>query len=183
LGFPLSPGFQSRPFSGRDTSMLILLFPCVVPASQGRGGTITAGLALMSPATTPTLLDISAGALIGFGPAGTSFMVILSAFATLLPLQRRSLAFGLGTAAGSLQPGNYCTLRLFLPFQKLRQFGEVDREAPPLVRLSKLVGLGGSDAPFSASIMFRPCTVWSCLRGIVRCLGMACIPMRTRLRL
>ena len=78
----------------------------------------------MSHATTPTLLDISPGALIGFGLAGTSFMVILSAFAKLLPLQRRSLAFGLGTAAGSFgalrQPGDYCTLRLFLPFQKLR---------------------------------------------------------------
>jgi MFS family permease len=60
-----------------------------------------AGLALMAHATGPLALDLSAGALIGFGLAGTSFMVILSAFAKLLPLQYRSLAFGLGTAAGS----------------------------------------------------------------------------------
>ena len=60
-----------------------------------------AGLALTAHATSPLALGISAGALIGFGLAGTSFMVILSAFAKLLPLQYRSLAFGLGTAAGS----------------------------------------------------------------------------------
>jgi MFS family permease len=60
-----------------------------------------AGLALMAYATGPWLLDISAGALIGFGLAGTTFMVILAAFAKLLPPEWRSLAFGLGTAAGS----------------------------------------------------------------------------------
>jgi MFS family permease len=60
-----------------------------------------AGLALMAHATSPLALDMAAGALIGFGLAGTSFMVILSAFAKLLPLQYRSIAFGLGTAAGS----------------------------------------------------------------------------------
>jgi MFS family permease len=60
-----------------------------------------AGLALMAHATNPWLLNVSAGMLIGFGLAGTSFMVILSAFAKLLPLQWRSLAFGFGTAAGS----------------------------------------------------------------------------------
>jgi len=59
------------------------------------------GLALMAHATSPLALDMAAGALIGFGLAGTSFMVILSAFAKLLPLQYRSIAFGFGTAAGS----------------------------------------------------------------------------------
>src|SRR6201996_6785539 len=58
-------------------------------------------LALMAHATSPLALDMAAGALIGFGLAGTSFMVILSAFAKLLPLQYRSIAFGFGTAAGS----------------------------------------------------------------------------------
>jgi MFS family permease len=60
-----------------------------------------AGLALMAHATSPLALDMAAGALVGFGLAGTSFMVILSAFAKLLPLQYRSIAFGFGTAAGS----------------------------------------------------------------------------------
>jgi len=68
----------------------------------GAGGLMyAAGLALMAHADTGPLLDASAGALIGFGLAGTSFMVILAAFGKLLPAQWRSLAFGLGTAAGS----------------------------------------------------------------------------------
>ena len=60
-----------------------------------------AGLALMAHAGSAPLLDLSAGALIGFGLSGTSFMVILAAFGKLLSPQWRSLAFGLGTAAGS----------------------------------------------------------------------------------
>lgn len=60
-----------------------------------------AGLALMSYATTPGLLDISAGVLIGFGLSGSSFTIVIGAFGKLLPEKSRSLAFGLGTAAGS----------------------------------------------------------------------------------
>lgn len=59
------------------------------------------GLALMAYSTSAPLLDISAGVLIGFGLSGSSFMVILAAFAKLLPSQWRSRAFGFGTAAGS----------------------------------------------------------------------------------
>jgi MFS family permease len=59
------------------------------------------GLTLMAFSTSAPLLDISAGVLIGFGLAGSSFMVILAAFAKLLPPQWRSRAFGFGTAAGS----------------------------------------------------------------------------------
>ncbi len=60
-----------------------------------------AGLALMAHASSAPLLDLSAGVLVGFGLSGTSFMVILAAFAKLLPPERRSVAFGFGTAAGS----------------------------------------------------------------------------------
>jgi MFS family permease len=60
-----------------------------------------AGLALMAHATSAPVLDVSAGILVGFGLSGTSFMVILAAFAKLLPPERRSVAFGFGTAAGS----------------------------------------------------------------------------------
>jgi len=59
------------------------------------------GLALMAQATSAPMLDLSAGVLVGFGLSGTSFMVILAAFAKLLPPERRSVAFGFGTAAGS----------------------------------------------------------------------------------
>jgi MFS family permease len=60
-----------------------------------------AGLVLMAHTTSAPMLDFSAGMLVGLGLSGTSFMVILAAFGGLLPPQRRSLAFGLGTAAGS----------------------------------------------------------------------------------
>ena len=60
-----------------------------------------AGLALMAHATSAPVLDVSAGALIGFGLSGCSFQVLLAAFGKLVPPQWRSRAFGLGTAAGS----------------------------------------------------------------------------------
>jgi len=60
-----------------------------------------AGLALMSHATTAAGIDLSAGVLIGFGLSGCSFNIVLGAFGKLLPESWRSLAFGLGTAAGS----------------------------------------------------------------------------------
>jgi MFS family permease len=59
------------------------------------------GLALMAYATTPGMLDISAGVLIGLGLSGCSFNLVIGAFGKLLPESWRSLAFGAGTAAGS----------------------------------------------------------------------------------
>jgi MFS family permease len=68
------------------------------------------GLFLMSHATTPLSLNIGAGVLIGFGLSGCSFNLVLSAFSKLLPPERRGVAFGAGTAAGSF--GQF----LFAPF-------------------------------------------------------------------
>jgi len=61
-----------------------------------------AGLVIMAYATTPLVLNLSAGVLIGLGLSGCSFNLVLGAFGKLLPLEWRSLAFGAGTAAGSL---------------------------------------------------------------------------------
>jgi MFS family permease len=60
-----------------------------------------AGLALMAHASTPGVLDISAGVLIGLGLSSCSFTIVIGAFGKLLPPEWRSLAFGAGTAAGS----------------------------------------------------------------------------------
>jgi MFS family permease len=60
-----------------------------------------AGLALMAYATTPGLLHLSAGVLIGFGLSAASFNLVLAAFGKLLPNEWKSLGFGLATAAGS----------------------------------------------------------------------------------
>jgi MFS family permease len=68
------------------------------------------GLLLMRYAATPLSLDLGAGVLIGLGLSGCSFNLVLSAFSKLLPAERRGVALGLGTAAGSF--GQF----LFAPF-------------------------------------------------------------------
>src|SRR5579859_1686904 len=73
-----------------------------------------AGLALMAHATNAPVLDVSAGALIGFGLSGCSFQVLLAAFGKLMPPQWRSRAFGLGTG------------RLVRPISLLAGGGRVD---------------------------------------------------------
>ncbi|MGN6747428.1 MAG: MFS transporter [Xanthobacteraceae bacterium] len=60
-----------------------------------------AGLVMMAHSNSASMLDLSAGVLIGFGLAGCSFPVVLAALGKIVPLQYRSLAFGFGTAAGS----------------------------------------------------------------------------------
>ena len=60
-----------------------------------------AGLALMAFSTTPLAMNLTAGVLIGFALAGSSFVVVLGAFSKLLPASWRPLSMGAGTAAGS----------------------------------------------------------------------------------
>ncbi len=59
------------------------------------------GLFLMAGASTPGLLTLSTGLLIGVGISGASFAIVLAAFTRLMPEDKRSWALGLGTAAGS----------------------------------------------------------------------------------
>ncbi|NIX76754.1 MFS transporter [Microvirga terricola] len=59
------------------------------------------GLVVMAYATTPGMLQLGAGVLIGFGLSGCSFNLVLGSFGKLLPEEWRPMAFGAGTAAGS----------------------------------------------------------------------------------
>ncbi|WP_027524303.1 MFS transporter [Bradyrhizobium sp. Ec3.3] len=59
------------------------------------------GLLLMRYSSTPLSLNVGAGVMVGFGLAGCSFNLVLSAFSKLLPAEKRGLALGAGTAAGS----------------------------------------------------------------------------------
>jgi predicted MFS family arabinose efflux permease len=45
---------------------------------------------------------LSAGVLVGLGTSGLSFAIVLAAFGRLVPEEKRSLVFGIGTSAGSL---------------------------------------------------------------------------------
>jgi MFS family permease len=127
LGFFIQP--MGREFSwGRDVFGLALaiqnllwgLGQPVAGAIADRFGVLrvmcvgailyAAGLLMMRYSGTPLSLDIGAGVLIGFGLSGCSFNLVLSAFNKLLPPERRGVALGAGTAAGSF--GQF----LFAPF-------------------------------------------------------------------
>lgn len=67
------------------------------------GGLLYAtGIALMSISTSPAALTLTAGLLVGLGLSGASFTIVLAAIGRIAPPHRRSQAFGLGTAAGSM---------------------------------------------------------------------------------
>jgi MFS family permease len=59
------------------------------------------GLFMMAHASTPGMLYLSSGVLIGVGISGCSFNMIIASLGKLLPESWRSTAFGAGTAAGS----------------------------------------------------------------------------------
>ena len=66
------------------------------------GGLIyAAGLYLMAVADSPTMLHVGGGILVGLGVAAGSFSIVLAAFARHTPPEKRSIVFGIGTAAGS----------------------------------------------------------------------------------
>ena len=118
FGFFLQPMSQELGF-GRDVFALSIAIQNLLTgvgqpiagAIADRFGTLraliggvllyAAGLVLMSYSTTPGMLHLSAGVLIGFGLSGASFAIVLAAFGKLMPEAWRSFSFGVGTAAGS----------------------------------------------------------------------------------
>jgi MFS family permease len=78
-----------------------------------------AGFLGMAYATTGTMLSLTGGVLIGLGIGGTAFGVVFAAVGKLVPPERRTWAYGVGTAAGSF--GQF----LFLPTtaEAIRFFG------------------------------------------------------------
>ena len=118
LGFFLTP-MSSAYGWGRDVFSLAMAFQMLLwGAAQPFAGGVAdrygpsrvlcagallyaCGLVLMAYSTTPLTLHITAGLMIGFGLAGSSFTLVIGAFGKLLPEHMRSFAFGAGTAAGS----------------------------------------------------------------------------------
>ena len=88
LGMPLAGAIADRYGAGRVLAV--------------GGALYVLGTILMSQATTGAQLALTGGVLLGLGLAGGSFMIVLAAFARLVPEERRSWAMGLATAAGSL---------------------------------------------------------------------------------
>jgi MFS family permease len=118
LGFFLTPIGQANHW-GRDVFALALAiqnllwgvgqpFAGAIADKYGTNKVLTigaifyaAGIALMSYSTTPLALDLTAGVLVGFGLSACSFTIVLGGFGKLLPEGWRSMAFGIGTGAGS----------------------------------------------------------------------------------
>jgi MFS family permease len=59
------------------------------------------GIFLMAQASSPAMLYLSAGVLVGFGLSGCSFNLVITSIAKVVPESWRSMVFGAGTAAGS----------------------------------------------------------------------------------
>ena len=131
LGFFLTPMSQANNW-GRDVFALALAIQNLLwglgqpfaGAIADRYGTVRVlaagaiayalGLWLMASATTPGMLSLSAGVLIGFGLSGCSFTIVIGALGKLLPENWRSFGFGLGTAAGSFGQFLYSPLGVAL---------------------------------------------------------------------
>ncbi len=88
LGQPFAGAFADKYGSGRVLAGGALFY--------------AVGVALTAQASTPLLLNLTTGMLVGIGLAGTSFTVALAAIARMVSPERRSWALGIGTAAGSL---------------------------------------------------------------------------------
>lgn len=77
------------------------------------------GLLLMAISSTSTLLNLSAGLIIGLALSATSFSVLLSAVGRAAPPEKRGMAMGIASAAGSF--GQFIMLPSTLLF--LKHFG------------------------------------------------------------
>lgn len=77
------------------------------------------GLLLMAMSSTSALLNLSAGLIIGLALSATSFSVLLSAVGRAVPPEKRGMAMGIASAAGSF--GQFIMLPTTLLF--LKHFG------------------------------------------------------------
>jgi len=139
------------------------------------------GIILMSASTSPLTLHLTAGVLIGLGLCGASFNIVLAVVGRRVPEHRRSWAFGMIMATGSL--GQF----LFAPLGQalISAYGW----ANALIALASIVSLAlvltlplrghppipGTDSPNKMPIMtalalaFRHRSYWLLISGFFVC--------------
>jgi MFS family permease len=118
LGFFLTPLSAANGW-GRDTyALAIAMQSLLYGAAQPFAGALAdrfgaqrviivgallyaLGIFLMAQASSPAVLYLSAGVLVGFGLSGCSFNLVITSVAKVVPESWRSMVFGAGTAAGS----------------------------------------------------------------------------------
>jgi MFS family permease len=88
LGAPFVGAWADKYGAGRTVAVCAVLYAL--------------GLACMAYAPTALGLSLSAGVLVGLGISGTTFGVVLAVMARAVSAEKRSLALGLGSAAGSM---------------------------------------------------------------------------------
>ncbi len=118
LGFFLTPMSEAKGWGREVFSLALAIQMLLWGAGQPLAGAIadrfgsipvlwvgtvlySIGLAAMAYASTPLELHFTAGVMVGFGLAGSSFTLVIGALGKLMPEQWRSVAIGAGTAAGS----------------------------------------------------------------------------------
>src|SRR5262245_41999807 len=113
--FSLSVAIQTllygaaQPFSGAIADRFGTVRVIIVGALLYAGG-----IYMMAHSSTPGMLYLSSGVIIGFGLSGCSFNLIISSFGKLLPESWRSFSFGLGTASGSFGQFLFSPLGVYL---------------------------------------------------------------------
>jgi MFS family permease len=100
LGQPIAGGLADKYGATRVLSAGALLYG--------------AGLILTAYSTTPLAVNLTAGVMIGFALAGSSFNLVIGALGKLVPPEWRMLAFGAGTAAGSFGQFLFSPLAILL---------------------------------------------------------------------
>ncbi|MHA1549322.1 MAG: MFS transporter [Alphaproteobacteria bacterium] len=101
--FALAIAFQSLAWgAGQPIAGMLADRFGVARVLIGGAAIYAVGLALMATTSDPVELQFTAGLLIGLGVAGSAFLVVLAAFARLLPENMRTIGYGVATAAGSL---------------------------------------------------------------------------------
>jgi predicted MFS family arabinose efflux permease len=60
------------------------------------------GIIMMNYATGPTLMHVGGGVVVGIGIAFSSFGIVMTTLGRMVPPEKRSWAFGIATASGSL---------------------------------------------------------------------------------
>jgi MFS family permease len=104
-----------------------------------------AGLWLMSQAATPGELYLSAGIVVGLGLSGTTFSIIYGVIGRTMPPEKRTMALGIASAAGS-----------FGQFAMLPGTQAAIGAAGWAFALVVLAGAAFLMAPVSAGLMERP---------------------------
>jgi MFS family permease len=107
------------------------------------------GLIGMAVVDTPVLMYVNSGFLIGLGLSGTSFAIVFAVVARVTPLEKRSSALGIATAAGSFGQFALLPITQFLISRYDWHFALVAMAAITALIIPLAVVMAGRPAPMA----------------------------------